>query len=271
MTRLLQIQDARTSKRERPYFVWKRHRRANATSWKRWDPPWDSYEEASEAAYRMAGGGRSSIDPYFDEKYAELYVGQTSPVDRWGRYKTRALADRYSVPGQIDHTWIPGRDSPSPRRSRDADYRGVKSTVDWSKLVHMTQMRKEGALEVLQDAIETWFPKQFKRAQTNALARLKYVRAKGAVIYVVFNGRTARRRFELPRKRTKAQRLLDQRYGKSTQSPQAKPFSFLSNDDLRWIRKRGFPTNSVIVHSTRSGKDVAEAVTTFTQKRAKQT
>jgi hypothetical protein len=111
MRQALELQNIRPRRREKPYFVWKRtYPSTGGVRWSRWDPPWASYEEAAEAAYRMAGGGRASIDPYFDQKFNELYIGQQSPVDRWGRYKTSALAHRYSKPGRTDYVWAPGRD-----------------------------------------------------------------------------------------------------------------------------------------------------------------
>ena len=115
MRQSLELQNARPRRREKPYFVWKRNLTESGVRWRRWDPPWDSYEEAAEAAYRMAGGGRGEIDPYFNQKFNELYVGQQSPVDRWGRYKSSTLAHQYSKPGHADYTWIPGR----AERSRD--------------------------------------------------------------------------------------------------------------------------------------------------------
>lgn len=82
-------------------------------------------------------------------------------------------------------------------RRRDKDYRGQETTVDWSKLVHHVRTRKPGALEVLQDAINIYFPQQFEAAKREANRRafsqaLYYGRTR---FYVGFNARRARERF----------------------------------------------------------------------------
>lgn len=84
---------------------------------------------------------------------------------------------------------------------RDADYRGRGALVDWGRLVHNVRTRKTGALEVLQDAINEYFPRQFRSAQAEAQRRagrsLIYDAAPTA-FWVGFDARRARQRF-LPR------------------------------------------------------------------------
>jgi len=82
--------------------------------------------------------------------------------------------------------------------SRDADYRGRPSSIDWSRLVHETRLRKPGALEVLQDAILTWFPEQFREAQQGArsLAASYGKNRPDRPVAVGFMAHVARRRFE---------------------------------------------------------------------------
>jgi len=132
---------------------------------------------------------------------------------------------------------------------RDADYRGQSSSVDWTKLVHMSRMGKPGALEVLQDVIEIYFPKQFKRAQ--AMARHD-AKESGREIYVLFSGRIARRRF-LARP--------------SLKHPRTAPFS-QANHLL--LKEYGVPPADVVVYSTKTGKDIPP-LTRGLQRRSKAT
>lgn len=87
------------------------------------------------------------------------------------------------------------------QRRRDQDYRGQKPPADFAKLVYMVRRGKPGALEVLQDVIETWFPKQYRQAKEDALVRSAAVMTdRGGKLtaqetVVVFNARTARFRF----------------------------------------------------------------------------
>ena len=98
---------------------------------------------------------------------------------------------------------------------RDKDYRGQFTTVDWSRLMYLARRRRPGALEVLQDAIETYFPRQFKAAKDRARRKSKGYKSKGygtskvyppQEFYVLFDSSIARRRFRpkaLKRKRYK--------------------------------------------------------------------
>lgn len=133
----------------------------------------------------------------------------------------------------------------------DADYRGQSSSVDWTKLVHTSRMGKPGALEVLQDAIEIWFPKQFKRAQ--AMARHD-AKQSGREVYVLFSGRIARRRFLAAR----PSRL---------KHPRTAPFS-QANHLL--LKEYGVPPAEVVVYSTKTGKDIPP-LTRGLQRRSKVT
>ena len=75
---------------------------------------------------------------------------------------------------------------------RDADYRGQKVPFDFARATFEARRLKPGALEVLRDGIEEWFPKQYADAVADAEhhwseTRMPYV--------VLFNGRVARARF----------------------------------------------------------------------------
>jgi hypothetical protein len=80
------------------------------------------------------------------------------------------------------------------RRRRDKDYRGTRTSVDWSKLVHQVRRKKPGSLEVLQDAINTYFPQQFDDAKQDARRASRMNR--GMTVLVGFDGRIARLRFK---------------------------------------------------------------------------
>lgn len=85
---------------------------------------------------------------------------------------------------------------------RDADYRGQPTTIDWSRLVHNTRLNKPGALEVLQDAILTWFPEQFKVAQKHAKhIASNFPKHVYGTIVVGFMADVARQRFKAPHPR----------------------------------------------------------------------
>lgn len=115
---------------------------------------------------------------------------------------------------------------------RDQDYRGTHTTVDWSRLVHMVRQGKPGALEVLQDAIEYYFPEQFAEARQTAETHARWTREEWLV---GFNSRRARRRF-LPRPRGIAR--------------VHSPFWEYS---VRQILEAGPPANTALVWSSRSG------------------
>lgn len=145
-------------------------------------------------------------------------------------------------------------------RDRDQDYRGQPSPVNWSRLVYLAQRRKPGALEVLQDAIEIYFPKQFKAEQAKAR---RYARQGGGEVYLVLSGRTARRRFEPAGKRRRGGTRALLRH------PRAIPFFGLSRKDYlddyygpgggpRRHMKAQFQASNVIVWSTRTGKDIGD-------------
>jgi len=139
------------------------------------------------------------------------------------------------------------------RQRRDADYRGQKTSVEWSKLVYQARRGRPGALEVLQDAIFMYFPKQFGRAQAEARRR----------VYVTFSGRTARRRFELSRKRNV--RLAWSAYPASAHkvkprllanlpNPRSSPFRVMTQ--FRYEEDKTFPefiAENAIVWSTKHG------------------
>lgn len=140
-------------------------------------------------------------------------------------------------------------------RRRDEDYRGRPTSVDWSKLAYMARRRQAGALEVLQDAIETYFPKQFKRAQAEArqAKRRRWTFAREPrhpeEVFVVFDSRTARRRFES--KPTTRRRPFSH-----LKHPRAAPFFTLLHSDLS---SKEPMTPSVVVWSTETGKNVGDA------------
>lgn len=78
------------------------------------------------------------------------------------------------------------------KRRRDNDYRGTKLPVDWAHLVYRVRRKQPGALEVLQDAIEEWFPKQFALAKQDA----QHLNSVSNNNYAVtFDARLARQRF----------------------------------------------------------------------------
>ena len=75
---------------------------------------------------------------------------------------------------------------------RDADYRGQKVPLDFARAAYEARRQRPGALEVLRDGIEEWFPKQYAAAVADAEhhwseTRMPYV--------VLFNARVARARF----------------------------------------------------------------------------
>lgn len=150
---------------------------------------------------------------------------------------------------------------------RDVDYRGKSTTVDWSKLAYLARRKKPGALEVLQDAIELYFPKQFKKAQAEARRESKDLR--GEEVYVNFDGRVARRRFE-PRKTHKrtvwttgarGTHAKTQRAYVTLKHPMATPFSIMTRGEyLEYENETRLghrpPPVDTIVWSTVAGKNI---------------
>lgn len=171
--------------------------------------------------------------------------------------------------------------------SRDKDYRGKPSSVDWGKLGYAARMRRPGALEVLQDAIMTWFPQQFKKAQTKARwykkredqriarwrraaeldntdtftgrLRRQNAKRKPQEWFVSFNWRIARRRFE-PRRILK-QRGSPRKAGGVRQkrvtltNPRQVPFSVMANEEFRYASKDPL-FHSVAVWGTQGGLNI---------------
>ena len=75
---------------------------------------------------------------------------------------------------------------------RDADYRGQKVPFDFARAVFEVRRGRPGALEVLRDGIEEWFPRQF----ATAVAQAEHWAARTGIPRVVeFRGRVARNRF----------------------------------------------------------------------------
>jgi len=84
------------------------------------------------------------------------------------------------------------------RKRRDLDYRGVSTSVNWLKLGYMARTRKPGALEILQDMIETHFPKQFRVARYRAKKKFKEwfpTMPEHMDVFVYFDYTMAHRRF----------------------------------------------------------------------------
>lgn len=119
------------------------------------------------------------------------------------------------------------------RRRRDQDYRGTRTTVDWPRLVYMVRLGKPGTLEVLQDAIEEYFPHQFDDAKQHAAENDD---ATGQEWVVSFNARRARSRF------------LRSQDPRSTRLDS--PFWEYS---VRSMESYGIPAYSAFVWSSRSG------------------
>ena len=139
-------------------------------------------------------------------------------------------------------------DPEDPFFGRDMDYRGQKTTVDWTKLTHMARMNKPGALAVLQDAIEIYFPKQFERAQI--MAR-QDARKYGTEVFVFFRGRVARNRFK------KSGAGIRSGGRQIKQHPRAIPFS-QGNESL--LREYGVMPGTAIVYSTKDEKNVSDDI-----------
>lgn len=75
---------------------------------------------------------------------------------------------------------------------RDADYRGQPVPFDFARAVYEVRPDRPGALEVLLDGIETWFPRQFADAVSDAEYHWNETRMPWVV---TFNARVARSRF----------------------------------------------------------------------------
>lgn len=147
--------------------------------------------------------------------------------------------------------------TPKPRASkkraklgRDLDYRGQKPPADFSRFVYEVRRGKPGALEVLQDVIETYFPKQFADAKYEA----KYYLGgkKGIEFVVLFNGRTARQRFmswEEARSLTKST------------SP------FYNRNAAQLVRNGYLPKYEAIVWSTRTGNRISNKLRRLSRRR----
>jgi hypothetical protein len=145
------------------------------------------------------------------------------------------------------------------KRRRDQDYRGQKTTVDWSRLVYMARRNRPGAMEVLQDAVLTYFPKQFGKAQVEARRRSKRIKNQTPRhlqgtreeetwkqnVYVLFKPRIARRRFESRKTRIahhyqtsfeattrRLETTIKKKKVSNLPHPKKPPFSFASAEDM---------------------------------------
>lgn len=96
----------RDPRRGRLWYLWLRR---GDGKWQRSYGDYPTEQDAYEARYRAAGGGRGGPQWLYAQRERELYVGQESPVDRWGRFKTRDIADQLSEPGRADYIWTPER------------------------------------------------------------------------------------------------------------------------------------------------------------------
>lgn len=85
----------------------------------------------------------------------------------------------------------------SRRTRRDQDYRGERDAPDFSRLVYQARRKSPGALEVLQDAIWTYFPKQLEAAVAKAQKTVT------PPALVIFDSAIARRRFMHPSRRSR--------------------------------------------------------------------
>ena len=76
--------------------------------------------------------------------------------------------------------------------ARDKDYRGQPVPFDFARAVYEVRRNRRGALEVLLDGIEEWFPRQY----ADAVADAEHHWAETGMPWVVlFNARVARARF----------------------------------------------------------------------------
>jgi hypothetical protein len=133
-----------------------------------------------------------------------------------------------------------------PRPRRDEDYRGQKRPVDFSKFVYEVRRGKPGALEVLQDALNTYFPKQFQKAQEEATPS-----SKQHPNVVLFNARVARYRF---------MSYKDVRSLKGES-----PFRTVS---YGFIVQNGYlPANTAIVWSSKTKYKISEKLRRFSRRR----
>ena len=149
------------------------------------------------------------------------------------------------------------------RSRRDKDYRGTRTTVDWTRFVHMARLGKPGAVEVLQDAIQQYFPLQLE----DEIYHAERLAKTGRKEYVVaFNPYVSRARFQ------------------SVSNPRSagvysRPFSTFSIHDLEELNRaaRGVdPTGRpfrhgvqrmAVVWSSKTGPNVNNAVIRRIQRR----
>ena len=75
---------------------------------------------------------------------------------------------------------------------RDKDYRGQRAPIDFARAVHQVRMGRPGALEVLQDVLLMYFPRQL--AESIEVAR-HHANVTDDVWLVGFDARRARNRF----------------------------------------------------------------------------
>ena len=75
---------------------------------------------------------------------------------------------------------------------RDLDYRGQKVPFDFARAVFGVRQQQPGALEVLLDGIEEWFPNEFA---TSIWQAEEWAGRTNRSRVVLFNGRIARNRF----------------------------------------------------------------------------
>ena len=154
------------------------------------------------------------------------------------------------------------RDPSRRKRRRDQDYRGTRTTVDWTRLVHMARLGKPGAVEVLQDAIQQYFPRQLEREIDHAESM---ARSRRKEYVIVFNPYVARARFRP---------VNDPRSESSS-----RPFGVFSLMDLEEFHRQRpglgprelpfhlSPQRTAVIWSSRTGSDVSNPVIRRIQRR----
>ena len=158
------------------------------------------HEDASRANRRLNA-----------ERYRYLDKPLTKNPSRWhARVATLAretsdlwavTADAYEEAGDADMGELARRKSHdinviaidyAAGIARDADYRGQKVPFDFARAAFDARRDRPGALEVLRDGIEEWFPKQYASAVKDAEHHWSETRMPWVVL---FNARAARARF----------------------------------------------------------------------------
>ncbi len=135
-----------------------------------------------------------------------------------------------------------------PRRPRrDLDYRGQKPPADFSRFVYEVRRGKPGSLEVLQDLLETYFPKQFQAAKDEAVS----LHNSNIPMVVTFNSRLARQRF--------------MSWKKAVSLKDYTPFDTVS---YRFITINGYlPAHTAVVWSSKTGSQISEKLRRLSRRR----